>query len=139
MIIPLNIFEALLNLGLTKDQAVEAWNIVIEHLGIARPPDDYTPPKRPRKNRSQNAKPKPKHKEPITEDETFWRRYDDYKAKVLPIETVSDSKPKDAIKITEMINAEITRLKTEKPKQEAEPEQPAPEKKIPRKNRDGQW
>lgn len=140
MIMPLNIFEALLDLGLTKEQAAGAWDIIIEHLGIARPPDAYTPPKRPRKNRSQNSK--PKHKEPMTEDETFWRRYDDYKSRVLdvtsePVE--SDSKPKDAIKITEMINAEITRLKTEKPKSEPEPEQPTPEKKIVRKNRDGQW
>jgi hypothetical protein len=65
--IPIQTREALEALGLTDEQVQGAWDIIIDHLGIASPPkghlDIYAEPGEPVDVR----KPETKHTIPITE------------------------------------------------------------------------
>jgi len=159
MIMPISTYEALLEAGLTKEQAIAAWRIIVDHLGIASPTTrvlsksidpNATPKTKPKRNS------KPKHKEAVTNDEAFWRKYDAFKnhrstddsEDPAPkryiyrngVETViEEKKPKHAIEVTDMINEEVKRLSS-KPETDVETDTESKDKaKIVRKNKSGQW
>lgn len=118
---PIRTYQALKAIGLTDDQANDAWNIILKHLGIVSPDSVVSLPKK-----SKRAK-------LATEDIIDWSIDDE-----ISIWHARDrkQKPKHAIKTTEMINEEIQRLKTESAPQK---ESTTTEKKIVRKNKNGQW
>jgi hypothetical protein len=125
-VIPIRTRKALLNVGLTEEQAEIAWDIIMDHLGIAGS-----------KHTKKSKKSQPTHKIPLTEDENFWRKYDEYKLRDYDTSKQKEDKPKHAIEITDMINAEITKLRTEPEVEESIT--PNTEKRIIRKNKNGQW
>lgn len=146
--IPNMTLAALLNAGLTITQAEAAWDIIIEHLGIAKPPDK---PKRTRHNRSQ----KPKHKNPASDEELNWRSrrerleqdieselreterfYSGGNVVEFRSEKEEPSKPKHTIQVSDMITDEVKRLKKEGGSSDSESKEP---RTTTRKRRDGQW
>lgn len=130
--IPIRTLNALQRfVGLTKEQAEEAWEIIIDHLGIASPPTSNT--------KKSKFKTNPKCKTPLADDENFWLKYDEYKTSYVdPYTEEEESKPKHAIEVTDMINDEIKRLQTE-PEPTTTETKSNNEKRIVRKNKSGQW
>jgi hypothetical protein len=152
MIMPISTYKALREAGLTKEQATEAWRIIVEHLGIASPTTrvlsqsidpNATPKAKPKRSS------KPKHKEAVTDDEAFWRKYDAFKNRRFPDDSEDsapecrvycneEKKPKHAIEVTTLINAEVKRLLNSEPEPESETDAES-KAKIVRKNKSGQW
>lgn len=142
--IPIRTMKALRNAGLNDEQARAAWDIIIDHLGIA------SPPKKPTKNGKSRTK--ARNKEPIPLTEANWHEYDQMRGRLdseiretfetFGSGTVIDisgsakleDKPKHTIAVSEMITDEVKRLKTETKTDDSSPKK---EKRIGK--RDGTW
>lgn len=139
--IPIRTMKALRNAGLNDEQARAAWDIIIDHLGIASPPPKKTP-------RNGKSRTKARHKELVPLSEANWREYDQMRNRldseihevfgigsgtVIDIST-AEPKPKHTIDVSEMITDEVKRLKTEPKTEDSSPKK---EKRIGK--RDGTW